>query len=48
MVFVARAGTETSATSDVALDAIERAATNMSKLVNALEDKIRNVVAANF
>lgn len=46
MVFVARTGAESSPASDCALDAIEKAAKNMSKLVNALEDKIRDVVVA--
>jgi signal transduction histidine kinase len=47
MVFVARTGAETSPASDGALDAIERAAKNMSKLVNALEEKIRDAVVVN-
>ncbi len=47
MVFVARAGKEKSQTSDCALDAIEKAAKNMSKVVNALEDKIRGAVGSS-
>ncbi|MBN8548380.1 MAG: hypothetical protein J0M12_03575 [Deltaproteobacteria bacterium] len=44
MVFVARTGADASPASGCALDAIEKAAKNMSKVVNALEDKIRDVV----
>lgn len=44
MVFVAKTGSEISSGSTCALDAIERAALNMSKVVNALEDKIRGAI----
>lgn len=46
MVFVARAGVQVNEPSDHALAAIEKAAKNMSKVVNGLEDKIRGVVAS--
>lgn len=45
MVFVARSGAQASQTSDCALNAIETAAKNMSKVINALEDKIRGVIS---
>jgi hypothetical protein len=45
MVFVAKTGSQVSEGSNCALDAIERAALNMSKVVNALEDKIRGAIS---
>ena len=49
MVFVAkttdRTGEKNTAVASPALDAIERAALNMSKVVNALEDKIMGAIA---
>ncbi|MBX7142959.1 MAG: hypothetical protein K1X79_00760 [Oligoflexia bacterium] len=46
MVFVAKASGQASASSVCALDAIEKAAKNMAKIVNGLEDKIRSNLAA--
>ncbi|RMG45112.1 MAG: hypothetical protein D6719_00720 [Candidatus Dadabacteria bacterium] len=45
MVFVAQAAGEVSQETRQALEAIERAAKNMSGVVNGLEDKIREVVS---
>lgn len=42
MVFVAKSTGQASESSVCALDAIEKAARNMAKIVNGLEDKIRN------
>lgn len=44
MAFVAKAGGELSPAAEQALHAIEKAAQNMSKIVNGLEEKIRDVV----
>ena len=44
MIFVARAHGEAAPGVDLALNAIEKAATNMSGVVRGLEDKIRKVV----
>lgn len=44
MVFVAQAGQAVGATTEQALQAIDKAAKNMAQVVNRLEDKIRDAV----
>ena len=47
MVYVARSGVLGEDTSNQALAAIEKAAKNMSSVVNALEDKIRTAIVSD-
>ena len=45
MAFVAHASQGLSPSAEQALSAIQRAAANMARVVNKLEDKIRSVVS---
>lgn len=46
MVFIAQKGSESSGATSMALEAIDHAAKNMARVVNDLENKIREVVAS--
>jgi hypothetical protein len=46
MAFVAHSSQGLSPGAEVALSAIQKAATNMAQVVNAIEEKIRSAVAS--